>query len=738
MGGLVQDGIVLYVSTSGDDRWSGRLESPSADRTDGPFATLLRARNAVREIRKITSDQKAVPLTVMIRGGKYYLDRTLQLTGADSGTPEAPVTYCAFPGETPVISGGRRVSGWKSYQGSIFCAEIPETRGVGLFFRDLYEDGVRQVRARYPKLDRDAVEWRGPWAVSRMDEMAEEASYCEPYLVWDEPAAFSRKWAKPTQGELFLLPKLFFWGDSCLIRIRSVDPSTGIIRLAHGVRDYNVNPMYLDVKRVNHSEYCQFIIENMLEDLTSPGEWCLDTEEGMLYYWPASGCPDDHEVVIPVLKRLFHLEGVRHVRISGLVLTETLGGEPDAHYSDVEGVGCHLHQPGWDYIGETVYLNRCDECVIEHNRIINVGGNGLYLRGHNEHHLIRNNEICQTGANAIVLAGGQYNIYSDKLLADVGATFGRPHPGFNEISNNEIHHTGLVDTFAAGIFLGLSNWNRVIHNDIHDIPRFAICLGNSRFGRNYVEYNRITRTCQVGNDSGAINMWGEIPPNLERVGHVIRYNYIYDIGNQQKEGLAQPDLTFGVYIDDWSNNNIVYGNIMVGVTFGVILKGYNNVIENNIFVDSGTSHIWISAHASYKDHATVVSRNIFWNRKAGAQPFFRLPNRSPLYRSLLVCDNNLYFMQDEENPVIAKTEPPQFQEDDETSCLPEEGVRFSDWPPAAWPSVKQYDQHSVLSAPLFAGASQGDFTLLPGSPALALGFQPIDMNQIGREIAHER
>ena len=42
----------FYVATDGNDGWSGKLESPNADKTDGPFATLARARDAVRELKK--------------------------------------------------------------------------------------------------------------------------------------------------------------------------------------------------------------------------------------------------------------------------------------------------------------------------------------------------------------------------------------------------------------------------------------------------------------------------------------------------------------------------------------------------------------------------------------------------------------------------------------------------------------------------------------------------------------
>ncbi|MFW6162701.1 MAG: right-handed parallel beta-helix repeat-containing protein, partial [Planctomycetota bacterium] len=38
----------VFVSTEGNDAWSGTVGAPNADATDGPFATLARARDAVR------------------------------------------------------------------------------------------------------------------------------------------------------------------------------------------------------------------------------------------------------------------------------------------------------------------------------------------------------------------------------------------------------------------------------------------------------------------------------------------------------------------------------------------------------------------------------------------------------------------------------------------------------------------------------------------------------------------
>jgi hypothetical protein len=51
-----------------------------------------------------------------------------------------------------------------------------------------------------------------------------------------------------------------------------------------------------------------------------------------------------------------------------------------------------------------------------------------------------------------------------------------------------------------------------------------------------------------------------------------------------------------------------------------------------------------------------------------------------------------------------------------------------DW--NAW-RAKGYDEHSVLADPLFVDVAHDDFTLRPESPALKLGFKPIDLSRLG-------
>ena len=101
----------FYISPAGNDGWSGRLAQPNATATDGPFGTLERARDAIRE-QKARGPLPVGGVTVELSGGTYELASPLELTAQDSGAENAPITYRAAPGEVVRLLGGRKVTGW--------------------------------------------------------------------------------------------------------------------------------------------------------------------------------------------------------------------------------------------------------------------------------------------------------------------------------------------------------------------------------------------------------------------------------------------------------------------------------------------------------------------------------------------------------------------------------------------------------------------------------------------------
>ena len=101
----------FFVAVDGKDSWSGTLAAPNAAASDGPFKTLGKAQTAVRAVSRTG---RTTPIQVVVRGGTYILAAPWTFAAADAGTVAVPIVYAAYPGETPIVSGGVELGGWTS------------------------------------------------------------------------------------------------------------------------------------------------------------------------------------------------------------------------------------------------------------------------------------------------------------------------------------------------------------------------------------------------------------------------------------------------------------------------------------------------------------------------------------------------------------------------------------------------------------------------------------------------
>ena len=647
----------FYVASNGNDGWSGKLADPNSAKTDGPFATLQRARDAVRELKGKAAPKEAI--TVVVRGGKYFFPQTLMFGPMDSGSPEFPVSYRAAAGEKVTLSGGTRVSGWKPYKGQILQAAFPGSRGRKSRYRQLFFNGQRQIRARYPNFD-PANPIFGGWLYTQ-GRAATDARKVFNYKA----GSFPRHWAKPREGEVYL-----HVGQSNTIPIESIDEKNCAITLAHDVKNfshlpYAKEPVYIgmDADGPEAKEQAAFYVENILEELDQPGEWCLDDEDGILYFWPPEpGSIDRAEVVVPTLDCLIDLQDVSWITIAGLTFTETTGGD-NMHREGNEGAGAFGPGAGEgkQYCGEALHMRGTEHCRIEGNHFYAVGGNAIYAEDYNLRNVIANNEISYAGDIGICLIGTKY--FSDIFRARIA----RHYPLYHEVSNNHIHHCGVFDKNSAGIYLGLSDSNVISHNLIEQMPHHGINMGNSQYGRNIIEYNEIRHACLQTRDNGAINVWGEDPDghikkDAERSGYLIRYNLIADLhGVEMSEKGLVPSVwmknpiegfTHGIYLDNFTSNCFVYGNILIrcGSTGIYMQGGKNNIAENNIIVDAGNMvHMggWWAPQMGNPSFMTGnrFCRNIFYRSRGNPALIFRHIGfkDEPLSDAIGQSDYNVFF-----------------------------------------------------------------------------------------------
>ncbi len=639
----------FFVSTDGDDGWSGKLFTPNAGRTDGPFATIARARDAIREMR--SEGGLSEPVTVMIRGGKYFLDEAIVFVPEDSGTKGCPITYMAYPGEEPVISGGRRITApWGLYKGEIMVCSLDEAKEWN--FKQLFANGGRQTRARVPA--------EGYYFV---EEAVDKAAF--KYKEGD-----FAKWRNLSDVEVVMFHS---WNESRLL-VSELDEAKRIVMCVDPNAKHTIG--WSGGGGPN-----RYYIENVFEGLQRPGDWYLDVHTGQLYYWPVDDM-ENLEIIAPVLNELVRFEGgagerhVQYINIQGLTFSDTDWILPEKGYPDCGDVGDIVHP-------SAITFQNARYCAFEDNCIRNVGTYGLELTGYGNR--IVGNRIFDTGGGGIVSRN-----YDEER---------------NVISYNHIHHCGEVYPSAVGINID-DGGGVVSHNLIHNISHSGIYTrhwatesqprerDNQEQGL-IIEYNEIYDVMEKINDGGGLFVRDS---NI-----IIRNNLIHDVFSYSNRCPG-----WGIYLGCETRDTVVENNIVYRAREVVHVWYYdrNVTMENNIFMDGELSQINYQNPQNLNHENIKLLRNIICYSEPDAL-LFKLSGE----RSLpLESDYNVFFHTGGKD--LANRGAPGYDS-------------FAEW------QERGLDTHSVVADPMFADPGNDDYSLKPDSPALKLGFKPIDMSKVG-------
>jgi len=667
----------FFVATNGNDQWSGALPAPKPDGTDGPFATPARALKATRDFRQ----QDAAPqvrLTVWVRRGSYFLDQPLVLMPQDSG-----LMVAAYPGEAPVLSGGRPVTGWHETAldvKGLWVADVPAARDGKWPFHELWVNGRRAVRARHPN--------KGYLAVAELPDKASDWTKGNSRFRFREGDL--KAWDTVTNAEVVVMTK---WVESRL-PVVGVDEKERLVRF--GKRSvFSLEPGDL------------YYAEGALDFLDQPGEWCLDSAAGTLYYWPLPGETIDRvQAVAPVLAQVVRFEGrpeagqwIERVTFSGLTFSHTEWCFPQgfsagehaplidpAPAAEVGGFGqADIGVPG------AVWGQGMRHCAFEQCAFSNLGDYGLELGRACSENRVEGCEFAGLGAGGI----------------KIGETAIRRNPAdesrANEIGHCRIHDGGQMFHSAIGIWIGQSPGNRLTHNVIHDFYYTGISIGwtwgyaDARATNNTVEFNHVHHIGVKSDGDGPIlSDMGGIYTLGKQPGTTIRNNLWHDIAGIRYGG-------WGIYFDECSSGILAESNVVYRTTHGGFHQHYGetNLLRNNIFAFARDQQLQRSRpedHSSFSFQTNIVYFD------SGSLLGGNWSNDHYL------MDWNLYFdARADAKPETLRVGPCSLQE---------------------W-RERNHDRNSIVADPLFVAPEKNDFRLQPGSPAFKIGFQPIDMGSVG-------
>ncbi|MEI7776788.1 MAG: right-handed parallel beta-helix repeat-containing protein, partial [Verrucomicrobiota bacterium] len=356
-------GTEWFVSEKGNDTWTGTRADAVSGQTDGPFATLQRARDAIRSARAAGD---LTPQKVHVREGTYFLKEAFRLEAQDSGSPDAPVIWRAYKDERPVISGAMKIQGWTPWKGEVLQAPLGEASKLKGGVRQVLLGGKRQTLARYPNADpSDPV--AGGWAFAAGQGWPMYADKPgEDKHTLEVKEADLRQWANPEEVELTVFARYNWWNDR--VRLTSVDVGSRKITLS---KDCSYAIRLGD----------RYFFQNALEELDAPGEWYADNKAGTLYFWPPAGMKaEDASVVVSrallrlepgthdIVWRGFTLEGCEEMAVT-LAETERCTFE----YNWIRAAG--------EWNGGGVSVSKGTDNRIRYNQIEYVGNTGIALRG---------------------------------------------------------------------------------------------------------------------------------------------------------------------------------------------------------------------------------------------------------------------------------------------------------------------------------------------------------------------
>jgi Right handed beta helix region len=524
----------LYVSPDGNGAWSGRLPRPNAAKTDGPLATLTAARDAARAL------PAGEPRHIVVRGGEYFLESPLVLEAADSGLTIEPAE-----GEKPVVYGGRRVTGWASEDDRFWAAALPEVAAGKWDFRMLVVNGRFCPRARLPEEGTFAhlTEFNVPWMSTTGGGWQRKPTQDELTHMRVKPEDIG-PWLDLRNAEV----TVYHMWDESVVGLSALDAATNTLTFSNPAGH---PPGAFGVKK--------YVVWNVREGMTEPGQWYLDRTKGRVVYWPLAG--EDMrkaKAIAPTVETIIRLQGtkeapVRDVAIRGLTLSVTntplrAGGFGASNF---DGAVSAQFAQGCELAGLT---------------LVNVGGQAV-KGGECTGLKVVGCDIHDSGACGIFVSGSD-----------------------NVIENNLVHDIGVTYPSAIGLWC---NGQRatISHNEVHDTPYTGVACGGDD---HVIEANLIYHNMKELHDGAGVYI-----TFCKRI--VVRGNFIRDITDTGGYGAS------AYYLDEQAEGCLVEGNLSLRVSrpsHNHMAK--DNVIRNNVFVNDGPVTITFPRSSDFRFERNVV------------------------------------------------------------------------------------------------------------------------------------
>ena len=556
----------IYVSKSGSDENDGSAEYP--------YQTVAKAFAAA-------DTSAALNVNVYIDGGEYEIGSTLKLSAQQSSFAQKNITVSGN-GST-VLSGGKRLAPtFEEYDGKIVCADI----GTGYDFRQLYVNGEKAIRSRYPNIGEQLI-------------LGSDLNLTDGTVAID--ASAMTEGITPNETEISVKS---VWAHRRL-RIKSLSGSTATIA-DEELKSLNSEQLKQNGVKANAGYW----LENNLAFVDNPGEWYYNKSEGKLYYFLKDGeAADSLSVVVPMTDTIVSVEGTaespaQNVAIENLTFKYTNWAQPNS--SGLADIQANLLVPsertensdfryGYekDYIPGAVNVSYDKNIKLKDCSFEELGGAGIVSQRSVSSLEISDNSFSDIAASAICIGEDFVNSASDKYI----------HKDVN-ISYNTIDGASSEYWGGPGITVFYVNGLNISQNTLKNLPYTGI---SANWGwsasetidnaKNYViSGNRVENYMTQLHDGGGIY----VPNPLRGDNNVIEFNYIstpYEGAN----GIYHDGE--GKYINDYYN--------VIEAYKPVTLQKYDKQIASNITI---SNNFVTSAIQSNGAENVVISDNTVFEK----------------------------------------------------------------------------------------------------------------------------
>ena len=602
-----EDDVKIFVDVqNGDDSNTGDISHP-----------LKSIEAAVRLSRIKRSDSS---VTIYLRQGTYYLSESLELNAVDSG-----LTVMGYNGEKVMISGGKLYKfDWKPYDSKlypdakIFMTDLSDQSPVP--FTQLFINGRRAVRARYPNGNPETMgahtnpsgyypkadKWYTPKAVPGalvlIDDPSRNGTHF-PYFnigvggsvsVFDPPESY---WgtASPTAGggRTYTVPiAMQYPADVDFVNRTWSNPSTGELHTFQGARwggwVFQIDKRDETNRNLTWSKGgfqeargatsgAEWFVDNIFEELDSPGEWYYDNDH-MILYFVQNGTELPQEGVGSVLDQLILITGTQREPVKNI----TIANVTIAHSATTYMSSYEVPSAGdWSvHRGGAIFVEGAEGVLVQNCLFDSPGGNGIFLSNYVRDAVIEGNEFVWVGDNAIV-AVGTANL--------IDGTNGN-QPRGTKVIGNLVHEIGVYNKQVCAYVQSVACQTQLEGNVFFNGPRAGVNLNDGFGGGNLLKNNLIFNMVRETGDHGPFNSWDRQP-------------YLTDLGSEDGSASLFPAESFLInnffinnYHSTWpidhDDGSCYYTDQLNVLMYGGYKNylGHSKTVTNNLYIFPDARH----------------------------------------------------------------------------------------------------------------------------------------------------